>query len=334
VLPWSSNLRRSTVEPSWRGSLQTSMPVACRSCEEAGSYGGHLETASVPSVDWGLHPALPARTCSGYSTLCRILDRRNGVRPVRLPQDNRCAVADRQPLKGSRQIRWRAGQSQKKAAVRRPEVQGGKRPRRAQQGDANRSVAVLRTLIARALDLPPTGGTAGPIGRVEPFRDEPLKPHRAGMPEERRAPNPRYCGKHQRIGAAVEQAGTDFSMISSPIRAPSSGSFAMSSGILLVVLAGDAGAVGACRLRSRRAGEWAPTGSSPLPAFAIPDKRRRLRIPASRRLLEPAPDLLRAVRVLSSERAALEHALDRLGHVEPTAAHGRVERHDAMRTQL
>jgi hypothetical protein len=32
---------------------------------------------------------------------------------------------------------------------------------------------------------------------------------------------------------------------------------AWAKSILLVVLAGDAGAVGACRLRSRRAGEWA-----------------------------------------------------------------------------
>jgi hypothetical protein len=129
VLPWSSNLRRSTVEPSWRGNLQTSMPVACRSCEEAGSYGGHLETASVPSVDWGLHPALPARTCSGYSILCRILDRRDGVRPVCLPQDNRCAVADRQPLKDSRQIRWRAGQSQKKGRGEAARSSGRKTPK-------------------------------------------------------------------------------------------------------------------------------------------------------------------------------------------------------------
>ena len=72
---------------------------------------------------------------------------------------------------------------------------------------------------------------------------------------------------------------------------------------------------------------------SPLPAFAVPDKRRRLRIPAARRLLKPAADLGRAVRMLPGERAALEHALDRLGHVEPTAAHGRVQRHDAMRAQ-
>src|SRR5688572_7595866 len=76
------------------------------------------------------------------------------------------------------------------------------------------------------------------------------------------------------------------------------------------------------------------TGSSPpLPAFAVPDKRDRLLIPAPRRLLKPAPDLLGAVRMLSVERAALEHALDRLRHIEPTAAHGCVERHDAMFAQ-
>ena len=76
------------------------------------------------------------------------------------------------------------------------------------------------------------------------------------------------------------------------------------------------------------------TGASPpLAAFAVPHKRRRLFIPASCRLLKPAPDLLRAVRVLSIQRAALEHALDRLRHVEPAAADGRVERHDAMRAQ-
>ena len=76
------------------------------------------------------------------------------------------------------------------------------------------------------------------------------------------------------------------------------------------------------------------TGSSPpLPAFAVPDKRGRLLIPAPRRLLKPGPDLLGAVRMLSVERSALEHALDGLCHIEPAAAHGCVERHDAMRAQ-
>src|SRR4051812_31950605 len=68
------------------------------------------------------------------------------------------------------------------------------------------------------------------------------------------------------------------------------------------------------------------TGSSPpLPAFAVPHKRRRLLIPGARGLLKPTPDLCGAVRMLTVERAALEHALDRLGHVEPAAAHGRVD---------
>src|SRR5829696_6142777 len=76
------------------------------------------------------------------------------------------------------------------------------------------------------------------------------------------------------------------------------------------------------------------TGSSPpLPAFAVPHKRGWLLIPVPRGLLKPAPDLVWAVRMLSVERPALEHALDRLRHVEPTAAHGRVERHDAMFAQ-
>src|SRR5215213_7751297 len=77
----------------------------------------------------------------------------------------------------------------------------------------------------------------------------------------------------------------------------------------------------------------ATRSAPPLPAFAVPDKRRRLLIPAPRGLLKPAPDLVWAVRMLSIERAALEHALDRLRHVEPAAAHRRVERHDPMRVQ-
>src|SRR3954447_5242228 len=75
------------------------------------------------------------------------------------------------------------------------------------------------------------------------------------------------------------------------------------------------------------------TGSPPLPAFAVPYERGRLLVPASRRLLKPAPDRLGAVRMLPVERAALEHALDRLRHVEPAAAHRRVEQHDPMRAQ-
>src|SRR3954469_4649398 len=76
------------------------------------------------------------------------------------------------------------------------------------------------------------------------------------------------------------------------------------------------------------------TGSAPaLPGFAVPHKRGRLLIPASRRPLKPAPDLRGAVRVLSIERAALVDALTRLRHVEAAATDRRVERHDAMRAQ-
>src|SRR5215211_8052794 len=73
--------------------------------------------------------------------------------------------------------------------------------------------------------------------------------------------------------------------------------------------------------------------SSPLPAFAVPDKRGGLLIPGPRGLLKPAPDLCGAVRMLSIERPTLEHALDGFGHVEPAAAHRRVKRHDAVRAQ-
>jgi len=63
------------------------------------------------------------------------------------------------------------------------------------------------------------------------------------------------------------------------------------------------------------------TGSSPpLPAFAVPHKRGWLLLPGARHLLKPAPDLLGAVRMLPVERPPLEHALDRLSHVEPAAA--------------
>src|SRR4051812_23395432 len=77
------------------------------------------------------------------------------------------------------------------------------------------------------------------------------------------------------------------------------------------------------------------TGPSPppLPALAVPDERRGLPVPAPRRLLEPGADLGRAPRLLPLERPALEDALDRLGHVQPAAAQGRVERHDAVPAQ-
>src|SRR5215213_2634068 len=91
--------------------------------------------------------------------------------------------------------------------------------------------------------------------------------------------------------------------------------------------------VRACSRAAEPMGLIATGSAPPLPAFAVPHKRRRLLIPAPRGLLKPAPDLVWAVRMLSVERPALEHALNRLGHVQPAAAHGRVERHDALRAQ-
>src|SRR5215204_5409375 len=91
--------------------------------------------------------------------------------------------------------------------------------------------------------------------------------------------------------------------------------------------------VRACPRAAEPMGLIATGSSPPLPAFAVPHKRRGLLIPALRRLLKPASDLLGAVRMLSIERAALEHTLDRLRHIEPAAAHGRVERHDALFAQ-
>src|SRR3982751_278142 len=91
--------------------------------------------------------------------------------------------------------------------------------------------------------------------------------------------------------------------------------------------------VRACPRAAEPMGLIATGSAPPLPAFAVPHKRGRLLIPGARGLLKPASDLVWAMRMLSVERPALEHALDRLRHVEPTAAHGRVERHDAVRAQ-
>src|SRR3954466_12514690 len=71
----------------------------------------------------------------------------------------------------------------------------------------------------------------------------------------------------------------------------------------------------------------------PPPALAVPDEGRGLPVPVAGRLLEPGADLGRAARLLPLERPALEDALDRLGHVQPAAAQGRVERHDAVPAQ-
>ncbi len=71
----------------------------------------------------------------------------------------------------------------------------------------------------------------------------------------------------------------------------------------------------------------------PLPALAVPHEGCRLPVPSLGRRLEPGADLGRAWRLLAVERPALEEALDRLGHGQPAAGQGRVERHDAVPAQ-
>src|SRR5215211_4050779 len=68
-------------------------------------------------------------------------------------------------------------------------------------------------------------------------------------------------------------------------------------------------------------------------ALTTPDERRRIGVPATRGLFEPAHNLLRGGRRLPFERAAGEDALDRLGHVQPGAAERGVQRHDAAGDQ-
>jgi hypothetical protein len=67
----------------------------------------------------------------------------------------------------------------------------------------------------------------------------------------------------------------------------------------------------------------APGLPSPLPPCPVPHKGDRLLIPAPRGLLKPASDLLRAMRVLPIERAALEHALNGLWSGARAATGGR-----------
>jgi hypothetical protein len=70
-----------------------------------------------------------------------------------------------------------------------------------------------------------------------------------------------------------------------------------------------------------------------LPALAVPDKRRGLPVPVPGRLLEPGANLRRTLRLLPIQRPPLEQALDRFGHVQPTATQRGVERHDAVPAQ-
>src|SRR5215213_3548147 len=70
-----------------------------------------------------------------------------------------------------------------------------------------------------------------------------------------------------------------------------------------------------------------------LAALAVPDKGCGLAVPGLGSLLEPGADLSGRLRMLARQGPALEDALDRLGHVQPTAAERRIERHDAVLAQ-
>lgn len=78
------------------------------------------------------------------------------------------------------------------------------------------------------------------------------------------------------------------------------------------------------------------TSTAPLAselAFAAPDERCRIGIPAARGLFEPAHDVCWRVRRLPFEGTADEDALDGLGHVQPGATQRRVQGHDPVRDQ-
>ncbi len=67
--------------------------------------------------------------------------------------------------------------------------------------------------------------------------------------------------------------------------------------------------------------------------FPAPDERGRLSVPAAGRSLQPLDDLLWRCRLLTSECASFEDALDGFRPVQPRPAHRRVERHDPVREQ-
>src|SRR5271157_3183581 len=83
--------------------------------------------------------------------------------------------------------------------------------------------------------------------------------------------------------------------------------------------------------RSPRARETAYTSPlAPPSSLTIPHKRRGFFVPPFHGLLQPVDDLLGALRMLAGQSAGHNDALHRLGHVEPRAAHRRVERHHPM----
>ncbi len=73
-----------------------------------------------------------------------------------------------------------------------------------------------------------------------------------------------------------------------------------------------------------------PLGTAPLLSPPTPDKRGRVGIPTPRRRLEPLNNRRHSAGIGSLKGPALDNALDRLGHVEPTAAHRRIQDQNAL----
>jgi len=73
-----------------------------------------------------------------------------------------------------------------------------------------------------------------------------------------------------------------------------------------------------------------PTPLASEVALASPDEGCGIGIPAACGRFEPVDEVVGTRRGLSGESAADEDALDRLGHVQPGAAQGRIQRHDSV----
>src|SRR5215210_402963 len=70
-----------------------------------------------------------------------------------------------------------------------------------------------------------------------------------------------------------------------------------------------------------------------LEAFAVPDERSGVGVPARDRVVEPGDQVVLGLGLLSVEGAADDDPLDGLGQVQPGAAQRGVEWHDAVLEQ-
>jgi hypothetical protein len=68
-------------------------------------------------------------------------------------------------------------------------------------------------------------------------------------------------------------------------------------------------------------------------ALAVPDEGGRVGVPARDGVVEPGDQLILGLGMLAVERSADDDPLDRLGQVQPGAANGGVQRHDAVMEQ-